>query len=196
MRKHVVITGTGRAGTSYLVELLTFLGLDTGFTPESVSSLKDSVGRAGLEHNILHDNCPYIIKSPWFCDVADEVLQRDDINIVHVFVPIRHLQAAAESRRFVTQSGSVYGGLWHTDSQEEGVQEGVLANQFYKLMLALSKTDIQVTLLNYPRITQDPVYLYNKLLPILPNVAIDTFLDVFNKVVQPDLVHTFSDKDS
>ena len=34
-RRHVVITGTGRAGTSFLVELLTHLGLETGFGVES-----------------------------------------------------------------------------------------------------------------------------------------------------------------
>ena len=30
-RRHLVITGVGRSGTTFLVELLTGLGLDTGF---------------------------------------------------------------------------------------------------------------------------------------------------------------------
>lgn len=51
-RPHVVITGTGRTGTTFLVELLTHLELDTGFTAESVTQMKDQTGRAGLEHDI------------------------------------------------------------------------------------------------------------------------------------------------
>ena len=39
-RKHVVITGTGRAGTTFLIEVLTILGLDTGFNIEELSSGK------------------------------------------------------------------------------------------------------------------------------------------------------------
>ena len=32
-RRHLVTTGVGRSGTTYLVELPTRLGLDTGFHP-------------------------------------------------------------------------------------------------------------------------------------------------------------------
>jgi hypothetical protein len=97
-RHHVVITGTGRAGTTFLVELLTCLGLDTGFSADSVGQKKDRHGRAGLEHDIRESNCPFLVKSPWFCDYAEEVICRDDILIEHIFIPIRDLNAAAESR--------------------------------------------------------------------------------------------------
>ena len=53
--------------------------------------------RAGLEQDVRNGNAPYIIKSPWFCDYAEEVLKRDDIQIEHIFVPMRDLHAAAES---------------------------------------------------------------------------------------------------
>jgi hypothetical protein len=100
-RKHIVITGTGRAGTTFLVELLTHLGLDTGFTPDTLSDRKVGVARAGLEHDIRQAGCPYVAKSPWFCDYAEEALSRDDLVVERIFVPMRDLFAAAESRRQV-----------------------------------------------------------------------------------------------
>ena len=78
-RKHIVITGTGRAGTSFLVELLTNLGLDTGYRSEELNKFKYSLGRAGFENDIRKENNPYIVKDPVFCDYAEEVFKREDI---------------------------------------------------------------------------------------------------------------------
>ena len=39
-RHHVIITGTGRAGTTFLMELLTNLGLDTGFNSGNLTALR------------------------------------------------------------------------------------------------------------------------------------------------------------
>ena len=103
-RKHIVISGTGRAGTTFLVELLTNLGLETGYEPSQMNH-HQTTGRAGLENNLKSDDCPYIAKDPWFCDYADEILNRDDIVIEHIFIPVRNLAAAAESRRMVTREG-------------------------------------------------------------------------------------------
>lgn len=59
----------------------------------------------GFEKDIRSNDCPYIVKNPWFCDYADEVFSRQGILIEHIFVPIRDLNAAAESRKFVTKTG-------------------------------------------------------------------------------------------
>src|SRR5687768_17589609 len=63
---HVIISGTGRAGTSYLVELLTNMSLDTGYTPSTAQL--DSQARSGLELDIRNESAPYLVKSPWLCD--------------------------------------------------------------------------------------------------------------------------------
>ena len=211
-RKHVVITGTGRSGTTFLVELLTRLGLDTGFTLERMKTKIHKVGRAGLEHDIRHDNCPYIVKAPAFCDYAEEVLQRPDIVIEHVFVPMRDLFSAAESRRFVEASilsGSSFlermnfaetrseliGGLVGTTSVEPGLQEDVLLRRVYALLLAVSNTSIPLTVMRYPRIVKDCSYLFAKLSPILGNIAYESFASVFSDAARPDLVHSFNPDD-
>ena len=207
-RKHVVITGTGRAGTTFLVQLLTNLGLDTGHDKASVNALIHPHAKAGLERNILQDNIPYIVKDPWFCDIVDGVLARPDIEVCHVYIPMRNLYAAAESRRRVTRETLaalsaderkitpphlVPGGLWHTDKPEQ--QESILLMQLYKLLLSLSKTDIPVTLLHYPRITSDAPYLYAKLKSILGTIELAIFARVYAKTVRPDWVSQFGSDD-
>lgn len=194
-RHHVVITGTGRAGTTFLVELLTHLGLDTGFEMNSVEQKKDRHGRAGLEHDIRNPNCPFVVKSPWFCDYAEEVIFRNDILVEHIFIPVRNLNAAAESRRFVTKTGSAAGALWHTNSSDPGIQEDVLLRQIYKLILAVSDTEIPITLIRYPKLTNDAQYLYRKLNPIVKDISFERFHKTFNAVVRPELVHSFNESD-
>ena len=207
-RRHVVITGTGRCGTSFLVELLSNLGLDTGFAPENIEKFKSKLARAGLEHDIRNPNAPYIVKTPWFCDYADEVVARDDIQIDHVFIPMRDLKAAAESRRFVTASAvrkmpllkrirfnlfpkHIDGGV----TVSAGQQETELLRQVYDLTLALSKTMIPVTLMRFPQIVEDASYLFQKLQPILDDITFPEFETTFTKVARRDLVHSFSEND-
>jgi hypothetical protein len=205
-RRHVIISGTGRAGTTFLVELLTHLGLATGFTPHTVASNINAVAHAGLEHDVRKEDAPYVVKSPGFCDYAAEVLAREDIRIEHVFVPFRDLYEAAESRRQVQEKNialwsllerirnrkklqRIKGGLWQTTHKE--AQETVLLGMIYKLFLALSDTNIPVTLLRYPKALQDGRYLYEKIKPILGGISYAEFKPVFDRTVNPGLIHAF-----
>lgn len=207
-RKHIVISGTGRTGTSFLIQLLTHLELDTGFTRDNLSLFDKA--RAGLESDIRRGDSPYVVKAPQFCDYADEALGRDDIAIEHVLIPMRDLHAAAESRRHVHETtvssysrlkrlmsrlglASVPGGLWHTG--DESKQEAILLNQLYKLLLSLSKSNVPVTLLNYPRLVNDGSYLYDKLAPILNDIDEARFSSAYAEVVRPDWVHRFNPND-
>ncbi|MCY3684157.1 MAG: hypothetical protein OXH16_22400 [Gemmatimonadetes bacterium] len=207
VRKHVVISGTGRTGTTFLVQLLTYLGLDTGFKPDDLEV--HEISNAGLEHDIRRNDVPYIVKSPWFCNYAEEVVLREDIHIEHVFIPVRDLFSAAESRRQVTRKAlvkstlkqrirhffqprvAVPGGVY---AANPGHQELVLLEQFYKLSLALSRTFIPITLLNFPEIIQNSRFLYEKLKPILGQTDFGSFNEIFKSTVRPELVHTFDRK--
>ena len=81
-RHHIIISGTGRAGTTFLVQLLTELGLDTGF-PRAVSQT-DANSNAGMELDIRDIKAPYIIKNPWLCDYLDEI---HDVPLVLLLFP-------------------------------------------------------------------------------------------------------------
>jgi hypothetical protein len=193
-KHHLIITGTGRAATTFLVQLLTELRLDTGFTSDSgVLPNCD----AGLEWDIRHPDAPYVVKSPWLCDHLDEVLAHGHVAIDHAVVPVRDLFAAAESRRDVSRRTdpdafapeAVPGGLWLTDEPDE--QESILTHKLYELIVALARHEIPVTLLMFPRLVQDPEYLYRRTRFALGDVGYSGFAEAFRRTSRPELVHDF-----
>jgi hypothetical protein len=196
-RHHIIISGTGRAGTTFLVQLLTQLGLDTGFADPFSHIFANC--NAGMEWDMRHPGAPYVLKDPWLCDYLSDVLQEGGVCIDHAIIPVRDLFSAAESRRDVTQrtdlepyQGNVQnvpGGLWHTARPEQ--QEAVLAQQLYKLIYTLAQHEIPLTLLHFPRFIHDPSYLHGKLGFMLPVMSYASFLEAFHTVVQPELVHEF-----
>jgi len=197
VRHHIVISGTGRAGTTFLVQLLTDLNMDTGYP--SPSAVIHSHCNAGLEGDIRSPDAPYIVKSPWMCDYLDDVLEQGEIIVDHAIVPVRDLYSAAESRRDVVRrvdidkfSGpdKVPGGLWHTTQIE--AQEMVLTAQLYKLIYALARHDVPLTLLYFPRLVYEPEYLYRKLSFLMDDIDYHHFNQIFEKVCRPELVHDFT----
>ena len=183
------------AGTTFLIQLLTMLGLDTGFPDHNSDVLSNCC--AGMESELGSANAPYIVKSPWLCDHLNEILNHRDIVIDHAFIPIRDLYAAAENRRVVERNsdpalynGHISGGLWGTQKPEE--QETVLEHKLYKLIYTLAKHDIDTTLLYFPKIVYEPDYLYNKIAAcLLQGVDYYSFLTAFQKVARPELVSNF-----
>jgi len=193
-RHHIIISGTGRAGTTFLVQLFTALGIDTGFT-DPTSGLHENCD-AGMEWSIRRPDAPYIIKNPNLCNSLDEILRDGKIEIDHAFIPMRDLFSAAESRRDVTRRSdpAAYrkgapGGLWRTTKPEE--QEPALANELYKLIHTIAKWDLPVTFLYFPRFIHDPEYLYGKIKVALRGIAYERFLEAFKQVAKPELVHDF-----
>lgn len=195
MKRHIIISGTGRTGTTFLVELLTDLGLDTGFRRNNVSKRVFKGARAGLEKNIRSPKAPYIIKSPTLCNRIGKILERRNIAIDHAFVPIRDLKAATESRIrvFKARGQDVKGGLWDTKKPSE--QKSILAVKLHQLLLGLSKQHIPVTFINYPKLTKDPQYLFGKLEPILNGMEFGQFKESFDRKIKPKWVHKYNDKD-
>jgi len=202
MKHKVIISGTGRSGTTMLVQLLTKLGLDTGF-----NSVQDSVYEncnAGMEYWLEDPNAPYIVKNPWLCDYLEGLLETGEFTIDHAFVPVRNLTSAAQSRISVNKKSGrsvgdyllqrhkpVPGGLWHTSKPSQ--QEGVLAKQLYKLMYVITLYDIPHTFMHFPRIASDSDYLFTKLAPVLSGVSKSFFDDCFNEIVKPELVNSFEE---
>ncbi|MGE3251221.1 MAG: hypothetical protein AB7J28_12825 [Hyphomonadaceae bacterium] len=190
-RRHVVISGTGRAGTTFLVAFLTRLGLDTGFSESDLAL--DEVSRAGLEHDIRkRKNVPYVVKSPWLCVHIAEVLARPDIVIEHAIIPVRNIDDAAASRAFVVREagGPAPGGLWRTDDPAE--QAAVLLRLEHALIEQLLAADIPITLLHFRRLIADPGYLFAKLAFLAPRATQADFERAFHRTIRPNWVHDFS----
>ena len=189
-KHHLIISGTGRAGTTFLVQLLTELGLDTGF-PHANSGIHES-SNAGMEWNIKHHNAPYVVKNPALCKDLEDVLETGDVVVDCAIIPIRDLFASAESRRTVQRKVNkrdTPGGLILTSNPSD--QEAVLAVQLHSLVHALAKHDVPMIWLYFPRLVKDPDYLYDKLKSVLPGQNAETFLRAFRAVSRPELVHDF-----
>jgi hypothetical protein len=186
----VIITGTGRAGTTFLMQLLTELGLDTGYTSRTSGSDYFELCSAGMEKELLAEPSPYVVKNPKFCDTLPGFLATGRIVVDHVLVPIRELDSAALSRiRIGGADGNVPGGLIGTSNPED--QRRVLAEYFHKLMHTLAAYDIPHTLLYFPRVALDVDYAWAKLRFLMPAVGRPRFGEAFKRVARPDLIHHF-----
>lgn len=195
VRNHVIISGTGRAGTTFLVQLLTRLGLDTGFDEDNIDVLAPAY--AGLERVFWADDAPYIVKTPLFCDISPELFRSGAVRIERAIIPVRRFEAAAASRVHVQKAAtgladgeSVPGGLW--GSKIAADQPALLRLKFTRLIEMLVDLDVPITFLMFPRLVQDPDYLYDKLRFLLADIEISAFREAFRAIVRPEWVHQFA----
>lgn len=186
-RRHLIITGTGRAGTTFLVRYLAELGLDTHLSRKHQPHF-DVNARAGLEDHPLRVNprdLPYVIKSPWLHEEIDELLARSEMQVDCAIVPVRDLTEAAASRVAVERRAihedspwvASQNTTWKTWGWSSGGavfsletidQARLLAVGFHHVIERLTLADIPIILLSYPRIIHDWKYLFAKLKPYLP----------------------------
>ena len=149
---HVLIAGTGRAGTSFLMQLLTNLEFETGFT----RGVKlDSKCNAGLESDLSnYKHWPYIVKNPEFSFQLDRIRKKVDIDFI--IIPVRESERVAQSRERV---GKGNGGFWKTSSYEG--QMGVNSLVYQSLTEDLTKYKIPHMYLWFDDMITDMDYLYN-----------------------------------
>jgi hypothetical protein len=185
---HLLISGTGRSGTSFLVRYLAELGLDTHLNRHGGAEFWDSNANAGLEDAPLVSlprNLPYVAKSPWLWHLIDEVLADASFKIDAVIIPVRDLAEAALSRnvlerRAIHQSApwmSELGSSWEEWGYVPGgalyslnpVDQGrLLAVGFHHLVQRLVEADVPIVFLAFPKMIHDGAYLYRSLRGLLP----------------------------
>jgi len=197
--ERIAITGVGRSGTTFLVELFTALDFETGYDAETVMRHTDPIANSGLERPLVAANNPYVIKSPWFFRELGGALSAGTISLSHVIVPIRELTEAAESRRRVSEAARQAGldpnlqpgGLWLT--RNPAAQEAVLGGAFYILMETLVRHRVPLVLLSFPLLITDDEYCYQALRPVLEPHGVDwhEFQLAHARVTRPELVHRF-----
>jgi len=185
----IVITGTGRAGTTLLVSVLTHLGLDTGEAAGRLSGV-DARTRGGLESLLDAPDAPHIVKDTTLPFRLAKLLEAGTVSVSHVIVPIRSLDLAAASRVRGSDYGRnifARGGLWGTVNPVK--QRDALAAMLYELMFTIAKFELPHTLLEFPRFTSDWQYTYRALSFLAPDRTADDFRDALAAVVQTNLIH-------
>lgn len=158
--KHLVIAGTGRAGTTTLVKWLRAHGQDVG-----IPSAIDGRSGSGLEipgavvqeyldpERPVRDG-PYVLKDPMFWSYCH---QCDPERIRALLIPVRVLHDAAKSRvrleaaRREAVASSTPGGMVHSTSVH--VQEQQLAYGFHRLVQWASYHNVETIFLGFNQLT-------------------------------------------
>ena len=213
MAHHLLIAGTGRAGTSLLVRYLDALGLTTHITRSNGQTHLIEDANAGLEDLVLHGgaNLPYVVKSPWLYQFIDEVLKRTDITIDGVIIPIRNLAEAASSRIILELQRLHHNQEWMADEARTWDHWGetpggavyaldpvdqarLLAVGFHHLVERLTRAGIPIYLIAFPRFTQDPEYLFSTLRGCLPpSASLESILPLHKSLIDPEKVRVESE---
>jgi hypothetical protein len=196
----VIITGPGRSGTTFLMQLLTDLGFDTGFDQESMQV--SDLSHAGLEQGLFtrpHRKAPltpnYIIKSPLISDNLQLGCEREDLVVDHVYIPIRPIEDVARSRARVSDLAPDHPGGLDQGLDLEG-QMNRTARSLYTLLDTITRYDLPHTFIAFPRLTQEPQYLYQRLQFLCSGIDYVSFRRAFESRVKPELVHNFGDSQS
>jgi hypothetical protein len=203
--RHIFISGTGRAGTTLLVRYLTALGLDTHLSRNPNSQLNENA-HAGLEDLPIRGDLadmPYVMKSPWLYEFADQLLADRRIKIDALILPIRDLMEAATSRVVLEMrnvherapwmaeidaswgtTGETPGGMVHALNAVD--QARILAVGFHTIVERFVKADIPIIFIHFPKLAEDGDYLFEKLRPYLPEgVTREQALEAHRAIVDP-----------
>lgn len=185
----IVITGTGRAGTTVLVRILDALGLDTGIDSGKLLPYMPGV-RAGLECRIDDPDAPTVVKDMTLGFRMREILESGDVPIAHVLVPTRRLDIAVASRvraadygRRPFRRGALTGTLHATE------QEQVLVRLRDAIIDALNEYDVPYTTLEFPRFATDAAYAHEKLSAVVPEASVSDVQSALDSCVRPELIH-------
>lgn len=187
LRPKVVITGTGRAGTTLLVQVLTDLGLDTGYTSGAEG---DTRVHGGLEKDILSPDAPWIVKGPALSGQLGPLLEAGKVAVEHVIVPMRELKVAAASRVRSTRYGSnlrTPGGLLGTPNATRQLE--VLAVMQYELFFTAARFELPLTLLEFPRFASDWQYAHRQLGWLDPSIPPEEWQRVLTARYRPTWIH-------
>ncbi len=190
MADKIIITGSGKCGTTFFMELLTELGFYTGYEPGKVGDGEWKVAGKGAKLK----GQPRILKKPYFCKntVLLDTRDRWDWHIEHVYILLRKYDDVANNR---VNRERVKSGLFPIEDEEEirkdekwrGWRKRASSN-IGDLMFQLVSEDIPYTFLMFPRIITDPEYLWSNC-KILQTLDYETFRAGFDKVADLDKVH-------
>lgn len=163
----VLVSGTGRAGTTFLMKILSFSGLDTGFDRSNWDRYVFPNCNGGLEMPLEWPH--FIIKNTRFLGQIQEIVKTVDIQLF--IIPVRNYSAAIESRiknsfnanDFVFGSN---GGVFMDVKAWRGAQEEYFNRMIASYVESMVKYQIPTIFLDFERMISDPHYLYVNLLQL------------------------------
>lgn len=193
----IIISGTGRCGTTFLVRIFTYLGFDTGFSIEQIEGA-DHNGGPGLEHHTSLYGQPQVIKSPsWAFSLNKIRLDWEKSPIKCIIVAVRDPAEVALSRFRRGEIAIQLGGApWaehrhggpinspHDLSKEIRIAKLMLGN-FWE---AFNDNGFKIPMefIEFKKFTKDPEYLYDKLQPLFEEkgILLEDFKEGYSKATK------------
>jgi len=178
----ILVTGTGRCGTTFLTKIFTRLDFDTGFDKTKLNLHISKNCNGGLEKRKDYRKY-YITKSPDFlCDLGF-IVKDTTVNIKYVVFPIRNYSESAKSRERCNKVAGTNGegGFWCATNEKEQIEfyYKAIANYIY----LTTQHDIKTIFLDFDKMVSDEKYLFDKLKVILDekNVEFELFSKIYKQ---------------
>ena len=95
----ILITGTGRCGTTFLIKLFSFLDFDTGYDRSNYKKHISSNCNSGMERNCKENY--YILKNPHFIRNIRAILEEKSVIIVDLRVAFYKMGGIDDDEFFV-----------------------------------------------------------------------------------------------
>jgi hypothetical protein len=173
----ILITGTGRCGTTFLIKIFSFLDYNTGFNRDNYSDYISYNCNSGMEMEYTSNY--YILKNPKFMTEINTILEDRSVKIKTIIIPLRDLKESALSR---IKNGNKNGGLWNATNELNQIEyyKEILTNFIY----ITTKNDINTIYIDFERMVKDKLYLFNKIKSILDEKSIDyiKFCQIYDEV--------------
>jgi hypothetical protein len=173
----ILITGTGRCGTTFLIKIFSFLKFNTGYTQDNYKQSIFLNCNSGMENSC--NNEFYIVKNPKFIENIVNIMKNTTVKIKLVIIPIRDYKESALSR---VKNGVSEGGLWNAVDVTTQIEfyNKIMADYVYHM----TKNEINTLFLDFDKMVTDKIYLFEKLKFILNehNINFELFSDVFDEV--------------
>ena len=198
--RKVLITGTGRSGTSFTMQVLTSLGLPTGFqTPASGFFPTRMCGQEVEIDPATPANdmalYPRIVKDPRFLHTLGRFLDAGTLDPIHVYVLIRDVRDAARSR---VDRSMIWDPVENTETPgfatadpSERVQEQ--ARSLYAglgmLLESLALYEVPYTTVLFPRLALDADYFAGSFKEILAGIGLDRVRSAHATLSDPNAIH-------
>jgi hypothetical protein len=163
-QQKILITSTGRSGTTFVTLLYIFLNQDVNFTKETYQQelSKFYITNCGLEGDYTSEST--VIKNPNFLYKIAEIQKH--IHIKYIIFPWRNFIQSAISRAYISQM-TPNGGLWNATDVESQI---AFYKKSYKIfLLDTTRYKIPVIYLDFEQLILDPYYVYQSLKPTFTN---------------------------
>jgi hypothetical protein len=193
-RHHVIFTGAPRSGKGLMVEIMTKIGIDTGWTIEEAEQRESYLEFTyqGKHKTHKEKDQPYLLKHPEFCETLGYRTEKGNWFVDHVYIFIRPIDDCVSSWIALKQKKCDEGWTWKADGTKQGkprLVEEKIHRRLGRLVYTLAEGDFPHTFVHFPRYATDFSYFIHTMkdLIALSDLSEREVRDIWHTAIDPDL---------